>query len=258
MCGGGELAHVQADLGDDHLGGLAADAGDLVQATDRRQRPAGRCPRRCGSPCPAGGWAAGMAPISSSMRLVSLSIWRASASIWSSSIRASSAWWSLKRPVSASHQGGALAAHPASGQLGEHLGVALPGDQRLDHGPTGDAHDVGRHGGELDQGVLEQLLHPLLVPGAFLGQVGPQAGVVAQLADLGGWDERGAQHAPLVELGQPHRVQLVGLGAARDLLDVAGVDQPHRQPRGLQQVDERPPVVRGGLHHHPFDALAGS
>jgi hypothetical protein len=62
------------------------------------------------------------------------------------------------------------------------------------------------------------LLQPLHVPGTFLGQVGPQPGVVAELADLGGWDERGAQHAPLVELGQPHRIQLVGLGAARDLL----------------------------------------
>jgi hypothetical protein len=62
------------------------------------------------------------------------------------------------------------------------------------------------------------LLQPLHVPGAFLGQVGPQPGVVAHLADLSGWDERGAQHASLVELGQPHRIELVGLGAARDLL----------------------------------------
>jgi hypothetical protein len=38
---------------------------------------------------------------------------------------------------------------------------------------------------------------------------------------------------------------------------VAGVDQPHHQAAGFQQVDERPPVIRGGLHHHPLDALAG-
>src|SRR4029450_12712304 len=56
------------------------------------------------------------------------------------------------------------------------------------------------------------LLQPLQVPGAFLGQVGPQPGVVAQLADLGGWDDGGAQHPPLVELGQPPRIELVGLG----------------------------------------------
>jgi hypothetical protein len=50
-------------------------------------------------PAPSlGGWAAGMAPISSWMRLVSRSIWMPSASMWSSSILASSAWWSSKRP----------------------------------------------------------------------------------------------------------------------------------------------------------------
>jgi hypothetical protein len=88
-----------------------------------------------------------MAPISSWMRLVSRSIWTPSPSIWSSSIRASSAWWSLKRPVIAYLQGGAFAAHRSSGELGKRLGVALPSDQRLHHVPTRGAHDVGGHGG---------------------------------------------------------------------------------------------------------------
>jgi hypothetical protein len=38
---------------------------------------------------------------------------------------------------------------------------------------------------------------------------------------------------------------------------VAGVDQPHHQAAGLQQVHERPPGVGGGLDHHPLDPLAG-
>jgi hypothetical protein len=127
------------------------------------------------------------------------------------------------------HQGAALAAHPPPGQLSEHLGVTLPGDQRLQHGAPGDPHDVGGHRPPLDQGVLQQLLQPLHLPAALGGQVGPQPGVVPQLADLGGWDKRRPQHAPLVEPGQPHRIQPVGLGAARQVLDVAGVDQPHHQ-----------------------------
>jgi hypothetical protein len=49
------------------------------------------------------------------------------------------------------HQGGALAAHPSFGELGKHLRVALPDDQGLQHGSTRDAHDVGGHGGQLDQ-----------------------------------------------------------------------------------------------------------
>ena len=36
-------------------------------------------------------------------------------------------------------QGGSLEARPALRQLGQHLGVALTGDQRLDHRPAGDA-----------------------------------------------------------------------------------------------------------------------
>jgi hypothetical protein len=42
VAGAGELVHVEADLGDDHLGRVGADAGDLVQAGDDRQRGAGR------------------------------------------------------------------------------------------------------------------------------------------------------------------------------------------------------------------------
>jgi hypothetical protein len=101
------------------------------------------------------------------------------------------------------------------------------------------------------------LLQPLLVAGAVGGQVGTQPGVVSQSADLGGRDERGSQHAPLVQLAQPHRIQLVGLGPARQVLDVTGVDQPYHQPPRLQQVHERPPVVGGGLDHDPLDPLPG-
>jgi hypothetical protein len=60
-----------------------------------------------------------------------------------------------------------------------------------------------------------------------------------------------------LRLAQPHRVQLVGLGPARQVLDVTGVDQPHHQPPRLQQVHERPPIVGGGLDHDPLDPLPG-
>src|SRR5215211_4791641 len=38
---------------------------------------------------------------------------------------------------------------------------------------------------------------------------------------------------------------------------VAGVDHPHHQAAGFQQVHERPPVVGGGLDHDTLDPLAG-
>ena len=109
---GGELAHVQPDLGDDDLGGVTADPGDLVQAVHHRQgrgqdltgfgvdgagrrpgRLAGCLDRRAGAAARAGagGCAAGIAAIVCSILLVSWSIWPLRASIWSSSILASSA-----------------------------------------------------------------------------------------------------------------------------------------------------------------------
>jgi hypothetical protein len=57
--------------------------------------------------------------------------------------------------------------------------------------------------------VLQQLLHPLLLGGAGLGQVPPVAGVGAQPADLLGGHEAAWQRAPLGDLRQPDGVQLV-------------------------------------------------
>ncbi len=146
---------------------------------------------------------------------------------------------------------------PAPGQCGEHLGIALAGDQRVEHGPSRDPQDIGGRARELDAGVLQQLLDALLVAVALLRQVDPQPGVVVPHADLRRRDERGAEHVPLVQLGQPDRIERVGLGPAGDLLDVAGVDQPGRQPAPCKQVHGGAPVVGGGLHHDPLDALAG-
>ena len=154
-------------------------------------------------------------------------------------------------------EGGALGPHLAEGEVSQDLGITLASDQRCEHPPSRLAEDVGGHAGELDQSILEQLLDSLLVPGAVLDEVDPEPGVVAQLADLGRRDEARPQHATLVELGQPHGVELVCLRPARHLLGVPGVHQPHDKATGLEEIDEGPPVVRRRLHHHPLDALAG-
>ena len=146
-----------------------------------------------------------------------------------------------------------LGPHPGPGQLGQHLGVAFPGDQRGHHRPPGDAEDVRGHDRQLQAGVLQQLLHPVLLRGADPDQIDPVPGQVPQPADVAGRHEAGPQHLPLGDLAQPHRVQPVGLGPARQMLDVFGVDQPRLQTVRLEQVERRPPIVAGRLHHHPFD-----
>ena len=77
--GGGEPAHVEADLGEDHLRRVRADAGDLVEAVDGAEcglghgvdRLAGGRATRRGST----GWASGIAASNWSMRAVRVSIW---------------------------------------------------------------------------------------------------------------------------------------------------------------------------------------
>jgi len=50
-----------------------------------------------------------------------------------------------ERAVQGFFQPGDLASHAAAGQLGQHLGVTFPGDDRLQHGPARDPVDVRDH-----------------------------------------------------------------------------------------------------------------
>ena len=47
-----------------------------------------------------------------------------------------------------------LAAHGAAGELGQRPGIPFPGGDGLQHGPAGDAVDVGDHAGQLQVRVL--------------------------------------------------------------------------------------------------------
>jgi hypothetical protein len=78
-----------------------------------------------------------------------------------------------------------------------------------------------------------------------------------QLPDRSWGDEAGPQHLALGDLAQPDRVQGVGLGTTRQVLDITGIHQPDLEPVGFQQVEGPSPVVAGGLHHHPGHAQLG-
>jgi hypothetical protein len=55
------------------------------------------------------------------------------------------------RAVQGVLQLGDLAAGPGAGQLGQHPGVAFPGDQVVHDVPAGDPVQVGDHGRQLDR-----------------------------------------------------------------------------------------------------------
>jgi len=113
---GREPGHVDADLGDDHAGGDVPDAGDLIQTCRR-------------------GDERGDLGIDALVEV---------GDVGATPINAIEHLGQQERVVVAETAGerllqvGDLAAHPAARELGEHLGVALPGDQRGQHVATGD------------------------------------------------------------------------------------------------------------------------
>jgi hypothetical protein len=214
MARGGEAAHVDTDLGDDHLGGGAANPTDLIQPVDRRRERADH--------------------------LLDLGLQRGDVG---AGLVDTAKHGGQQEPVMVAEaadkgllQQTPLGAQPGPGQLGQDLGVALPGHQRGQHGPAGDPKDVAGDHRQLDLGVLQQLLHPLLLRGPPRHQIGAVAGQVPQAADRRWRDEAGPQQLPLGDLGEPDRVQPVGLGPPGKVLDVFGVDQPDLEPVGLQQI----------------------
>ena len=95
-----------------------------------------------------------------------------------------------------------------------------------------------------------QLLRPLLLPGALLGQVPPVPGVQPDDAELRGGHEARGDRAALEAGRQPPRIGRVPLGAAGQVLDLLGISQHAVEPLGLQPVKRPLPVVPGRLHHH--------
>ena len=129
MAGRGELGHVEADLGDDDVRGVQADAGEIVEPLDDRERDAARVGGAAAAAAWSGvegGWVRGRSAISWSMRSVSVSVFAVGASIWSSSIWASSAWCSSKRPVELDKRGVLLAHLPARERGEDAQGHARP------------------------------------------------------------------------------------------------------------------------------------
>ncbi len=124
MGGGGEHGHVGADLGDDVLGADGPDAVDGVELSRLAQAGPGQRLDPGGERLDLGGVVVDGGEHHSQHGGVLIG---------------------EERAVQRLLQPFDLAAHGAAGQLGQRLGVALPGDQRAGHVPARDAVDVGDH-----------------------------------------------------------------------------------------------------------------
>jgi hypothetical protein len=121
--GGGEDGHVGADLGDDVLGADRADAGDGVELLHLAQPGPGQG-------LDGGGERGDLGAVVVDGR--------------QHHRQHSGVGVGEERAVQRLFQPADLAAHAAAGQLGQGLGVALPGGERAGHVPAGDAVDAER------------------------------------------------------------------------------------------------------------------
>src|SRR5664280_2603298 len=189
--------------------------------------------------------------ICSSIRVSTSAMSASIASIRASILVSRNAWWSLNRPTNASSSWLILTRMRARASCARTFGSRSPAISAAIIARPETGEDVRCHDRQLDLGVLQQLLHPLLLRRPYAHQVDPVARQVPQHPDRWRGHETGTQHLPLGDLAQPDGIELVRLGPTWQVFDVLGVDQPGLEPGRLQQVERRFPVVAGCLHHHP-------
>lgn len=108
------------------------------------------------------------------------------------------------------------------GHLGQHVRVALAGDQGLDHVTRAIAEHIGDDRVELDAGVLQDLLDPLGLPGPLLGELFAISGQVTQAAHHRVGDEAAPQQTALEQRSKPLGIGDVGL-SPREVLHMLSV-----------------------------------
>ena len=136
---------------------------------------------------------------------------------------------------------------PGVAELSEDEGVTFTVENGANDEHAGLTSDVSEDGGEFDVHQLESLLDMLDMSGAIFDENVPLADEGPEGADLWGGDERAAQEAIGVELLDPLAIEDIGL-LARDILNVAGIDDENLKTVLFEDFKGRDPVDAGGFH----------
>ena len=178
---GRELAHVGADLGEQHLGGAPVNTGDRVQQLQLTGERGGQL----------------LDPLRQRLnRLIEEVDLREHLADQQHVVVG-------EAPLKRFSERGDLLAQAALGELGQDLGVMRAGDQRVEHPPGGHAEHLAGDRGELDSGVLQGLLDPLHLAGAFLDLRLAVANQVTQFPQRAGRHEARANEPVLDQLTAP-------------------------------------------------------
>jgi hypothetical protein len=157
----------------------------------------------------------------------------------------------VMRPEVASERLGQLSdlrAQLALGQRSQAAGVALPGDQRLHHGPPGLGQHLGRDRGQLDPGVLQDLFQTLDFGGTSVDLGLAIAGQLPQFPDRQRRHEARAHHPMGSDIGQPlgvshvgHWATLLGMEAVKVFVAGLGDGWGDGQRRSPAEASKTPP-----------------
>ena len=233
MSRGGKAAHIDADLRDDGLGGLAVDARDGLQVRDV---PRIGCDRRGDALAQPG-----------DARVQEVDV-----------VEEIAEQRRVMRGEATGQGRGELRTLLAQGaprELREDCAVPLAAPQGAQHGAARSSEDVRGDQPELDVGRLQELPHAVRLRGPLLNEELAVAREIAQLADGLRRDEARAQQPVLQQLREPLAVANVGL-PSRDGLEVLGVHQDHLAA-ALEEVEHGLPQDPRALHRDVRDALLG-
>ncbi len=141
-----------------------------------------------------------------------------------------------------------LAPQQPAPQLCQLARVLFARKQGPDHGPSGGAQRIAGHGGQLEIGILQHLLHAVSNAVTLLTQRDPVAGQVPQFANRLRRHKAALQQSVLQQFRQPRTVPPIGL-LSRNGLNVLRIHQPQLELI-LQNVPHRLPVHARRLHNH--------
>jgi hypothetical protein len=94
-----------------------------------------------------------------------------------------------------------------------HLGIACARDESSEPTSARDPKESGDHAAQLEVGILEELVHPVLALAAWLHQGDPRARHIPPGAHLGRWHQAGPDESMGHELSAPGRLPFVRLCA---------------------------------------------
>jgi hypothetical protein len=86
---------------------------------------------------------------------------------------------------------------------GQPIGMLLAGDNGLDHGSPAGAEDIGGNRVELDTGILQNLVNPVMRAVALFGQLDPVMHQIAQLTRSLGRHKTGLDQTVRWQLAEP-------------------------------------------------------